>query len=221
MESISKTPRVAVRAPVLTPAAPHGSDLNAAPVVVASAPFVATTADGDRSPSTSRRPEYRRSRRTPQQEAARFLAARLSAEPSEREIHDVAGAAAEAYPMGGNRLARFVFHLLRGRGPVLRTRVRERAKELIAAGIPTSATAGPYCSAAAAGADLGIGTALIHRMLKSREGRHGLGWPVHVGRSVFRIPRAAVSPDTRAVYLASLPPDEPAHPVPLPEGYQS
>ncbi len=173
--------------------------------------------DGNRTPGHETEASVARDVRV----LARHLAARLSADPTEAELSELATVVAEAYPQGGRALAKHVERNLRGRDPVLVARVREAAKMLLAMGErrgPSSSD--QYCGARSAAQALGIPTSLVRRMLRRRDGRHSLGWPMHLGSGSFRIPRAAIDPVTRSQFFTNLGRDEPPHPEPLPAGYE-
>ena len=58
--------------------------------------------------------------------------------------------------------------------------------------------------------------AAMRECLATVEGRMGLGWPWYDGRR-WRIPEPAISPETRAGYMATIPATEPpAHVATLP-----
>ena len=152
---------------------------------------------------------------------ARHLAARLPAAPTEAEILELAAAVGDAYPQGGRALAKHVERNLKTHDLVLVTRVREAAKAHGASGVRTSSSNNVvYCDARVAAEGLGVPVSVVRRMLRRRDGRYSLGWPVHIGGGSFRIPRAAVDPATRSQFLASLSVTEPPHPEPLPEPYE-
>jgi hypothetical protein len=159
-------------------------------------------------------------------DTARYLAARYPEHPSEHERLELASAIARMYANAsgspGRAIAKWIEHHLGDHDKVARARLRELTRELHAQGEGATDRScdGRFLSVPVIALRLGLPVPTVRRMLRTKAGRRSLGWPVHLGRGVFRCPAVAADPTMRSQFLAGLSEHEPPHPEPLPEGYE-
>lgn len=65
----------------------------------------------------------------------------------------------------------------------------------------------------------GVAESTLREWLRSKPKRHALGWPVHYGNGVWKIPRRVLADDEACITRQQRP--EPPHIVPLPDDHES
>lgn len=161
-------------------------------------------------------PNHRRSR-LPHAIALKELGARPSSD-RRREVIERVARALVANSQPRKSLATTLRHARAAKVPgVIMDELRDRMLELLALKQEGAAAAvdvaspslGEWCAPRDAAEHLRVPLGWITERLATEEGRRSLAWPWFDGAR-WRIPRAAVDANTRAAFLATLPPEEPA-----------